>query len=165
MDWVQHLISLAAAIVGGVLVIVGDRWRTKHEANSRRAETLVKLYTDFLVAFQAALHANEAFWSGIAFMAEGKGTYKESDEARAKRNVAESDFRDAAWALRLRERDEAQQARIEAIVRAFDDDPDEAGGMDAYAFEYPASAKKLRDEARVIVNAMQEIHRKTLNLV
>jgi hypothetical protein len=164
MDWLQHLVALASAIVGGVLVIVGDRWRTGHDANMRRAESVVCLYTNFLVAFQAALHANESFWNGIIFECEGKGSYKESEESRAKRIKAESNFRDAAWTLRLRERDTAQQARIEAIVVAFDDDPDDYGGMMDYAFIYSNLANKLRDDVRTIINEMQQIHRKKLSL-
>lgn len=139
----------------------------RNAAKHQRAESLITLYTDFLVSFQSALYYNESYWSGVAAAYKTASTHKASPEWTAKRERAEHDFRDAAWRLRLREQNPEQQERIERIVSAFDFDPDPevSGGMDAYALSFPTTATQVRSEMRSIINAMQAIHRSELQSI
>lgn len=164
MDWVQSLFSLLSAVVGGALVLLGERLRSRDETKGRRAETIISLYTDFFVTFQIALHHEEGYWSGKAFEARGEGTFTDSEKARDARSSSEAAFREAAWRLRLRVRDKVQQERIENLARAFDDDFD-FHEIDIIALDYPDMAKNLRASAHEIVERMQELHRDTLDLI
>lgn len=164
MDWLSHLFSLLSAVVGGVLVLLADRWRIKRDADSRKAETVIQLYTRFLTSFHNALRLNQGFWSGIEHEAEGHGPYLESEQHRAERAQAESELRDAVWALVLRERNAEQQARIEAFANAFDDGPDHPDGMVDFAYAYPERTRQLRQDAKELLGAMQKIHGKILGL-
>lgn len=162
MDWIQPITNLCSAIVGGVLVILGDRIRQQHETRDKKVDTIISLYTDFFVQFQLALHHNEAFWSGARWQLEGKGESQETERGREGRFRSETAFREAAWRLRLRETDRDQQQRIESLARAFDDEVEDAGEFDAAAFGFDAKAKELREEARLVVDRMQRIHKRTL---
>ncbi len=163
MDWAQQLASVLSAVVGGALVIAADRVRWNAEYKSKRSETILTLYSDFFVAFQVALHHNDLFWSGVRWVAEGKGPYTEPPAARAARESAEAAFRDAAWRLRLRVKAEDQQRLIESLAKAFDVDFEEPGDEDGYAFDFPAKATAFRDMARVVLDRMQRVHHRVLN--
>ncbi|MFG0304835.1 MAG: hypothetical protein ACF8Q5_01335 [Phycisphaerales bacterium JB040] len=160
MDWVQHVIALTSAVIGGMLVILSERLARREDARERRSETIVSLYTEFFVCFQMALHHNESYWADL----RADSAAAEGEKSRESRLAAETALREAAWRLLLRERDDEQQARIESLARAFDEENEDIRDPETVAAEYPRTAERLRTEIREIVDRMQDIHRQQLDL-
>lgn len=164
MDWSQHVVPLVSAVIGGVLVIIGQRLQTREQSRQNRADQIVALYTDFLVRFQMTLHHHETYWSGAMWSLEHGESFRESDKAREARVAAESGFREAASRLRLRERDKFQQEQIDLLSRAFDRDIENVCDYNDMAIGFKGTARALRDQAGAIVSRMQDLHRKTLDV-
>lgn len=106
-----------------------------------------------------AMHYNRAYWSGVIFQIEGKGSFNESDRSRKARISIEAAFRESAWRLLLREHDREQRKRIESLARSFDDDFEDALDHDVKAHDYGRIEKELSENIEIIIDRMQKLHK------
>jgi hypothetical protein len=156
MDWLQGVFNLLSACIGGGIAILVQRFNSRDEARLRSEDALAQQYTDFLVAFHAALIQFESFYESVSLQDERGCKAEHSAEGWKARNEAARCFRESVWRLRVRERDPEQKRLLEEMARVFDTKIEEFDMRSDIARDYHQTATELRGKAISIIDRMQE---------
>ena len=160
--YVEPVSILVSVIAGGAVAIFTNKVRTSGDIREKKSERLISAYAEFFVQFQLALKYNEMYWTGMRWQIEGQGTYSESDKNRSRREIAEQCLLEAAWRLKIFERNHDLQNKIDLLAQAFSEDIEDASHHEQVALSYSESAARWRADSNSLLLRMQGQYKKMI---